>query len=78
MIKFRNGLTKFLLHETDMKIPIFNSIYFNESKNLKSNQLNFDKINDLKLKKVNKNQFESVKIINYFKKTKTLYMKQFL
>ena len=74
IVKFRNGLTKFLLHETDMKVPIFNSIYFNENKNLKSSQLNFEKINDLKFKKVNKNQFNSVKIINYFKNTKnTLY-----
>jgi len=74
IVKFKNGLTKFLLHETDMKVPIFNSIYFNENKNLKSSQLNFEKINDLKFKKVNKNQFKSVKIIDYFKNTKnTLY-----
>ena len=74
IVKFSNGLTKFLLHETDMKIPIFNSIYLNKNKKLKSSKLNFDKINDLKFKKVNKNQFKSVKIINYFKNTKnTLY-----
>ena len=32
IIKFKNGLTKMLLHDTDMKIPIFNSIYDNEFK----------------------------------------------
>jgi len=29
IIKFKNGLIKMLLHDTDMKIPIFNSIYDN-------------------------------------------------
>ena len=28
IIKFNNGLVKFLAHDTHMKIPIFNSIYF--------------------------------------------------
>ena len=32
IVKFKNGLTKILIHDTDMKIPIFNSIYFNEKK----------------------------------------------
>ena len=27
IIKFKNGLTKLLLHDPDMKIPIYNSIY---------------------------------------------------
>ena len=27
IVKFNNGLIKFLIHDTDMKIPIFNSLY---------------------------------------------------
>ena len=27
LVKFTNGLTKILIHDTTMKIPIFNSIY---------------------------------------------------
>ena len=30
IIKFRDGLIKILAHDTDMKIPIFNSIYENK------------------------------------------------
>ena len=42
IIKFKNGLSKFLIHEPDMKIPIYNSIYFKKNKNLKnSNPLDF-------------------------------------
>ena len=41
IIKFKNGLSKFLIHEPDMKIPIYNSIYFKENKNFKSSPLDF-------------------------------------
>ncbi len=36
IVKFKNGLTKFLIHDTNMKIPIFNSIYYNENNIFKS------------------------------------------
>ena len=35
IIKFKNGLTKILVHEPDMKIPIFNSLYSSKQKILK-------------------------------------------
>ena len=31
IVKFNNGLSKLLVHDTDMRIPIFNSIYFNNN-----------------------------------------------
>ena len=34
--KFENGLVKLLIHEPDMKIPIFNSIYFSNFKKIKT------------------------------------------
>ena len=27
VVKFKNGLTKIIVHDTNMKIPIFNSLY---------------------------------------------------
>ena len=51
IVKFKNGLTKTLAHDPDMKIPIFNSLYFYEDKNYKSNSLNLNILNDLNLKK---------------------------
>ena len=50
IVKFKNGITKLLIHDTDMKIPIFNSIYKTKKK-LKSNSLNFQSLNNLKFKK---------------------------
>ena len=67
IVKFKNGLTKILIHDTDMKIPIFNSIYFNEKKPYKSNSLNFTKINNFNFKKVNPKQFIVVNILKNFK-----------
>ncbi len=70
IVKFQNGITKILIHDTDMRVPIFNSIYLNENKLLKSNKLNFLKINNLNFKEVNPNQFQSIKILKLFKNIK--------
>tara|TARA_B100000214_G_scaffold301140_1_gene231470 strand:+ start:1154 stop:2335 length:1182 start_codon:yes stop_codon:yes gene_type:complete len=74
IVKFKNGLTKILIHDTDMKIPIFNSIYYNTNKTIASTPLNFKKINNLKLENVNIKQFETVGILKYLSNNKdTLY-----
>ncbi len=64
IIKFKNGLSKFLIHEPDMMIPIYNSIYIKENKNLDSSPLNFKILNDLNLKKIEKNKFPLVGLLN--------------
>ncbi len=68
IVKFENGLTKILIHDTSMDIPIFNSIY--QNKYLKSKPLNFQKLNNFNFRKININQFPSIKILNYFKNIK--------
>jgi len=70
IVKFKNGLTKILLHDTDMKIPIFNSIYFNKKKNYKSKSLDFKKVNNFNFKKANSKQFMSINILKKFKQFK--------
>ena len=67
IVKFQNGITKLLIHDTDMKVPIFNSIYQNGKKKLKSNSLDISKLNNLKFETVKMNQFQSIKILNLFK-----------
>ena len=32
LVKFNNGLSKIIFHDTTMKIPIFNTLYFNTDK----------------------------------------------
>ena len=38
ILKFKNGLTKIIVHDTNMKIPIFNSLYFS-NKTINSKKL---------------------------------------
>ncbi len=73
IIKFKNGLSKFLIHEPDMTIPIYNSIYFEKNKNIKSNPLNFKTLNDLSLNEVEKKKFPLVGLINKLPKYPSLF-----
>ena len=65
-------MIKIIAHDTDMKIPIFNSLYENFDKNIKTNKLNFRILNFLNLKKVDLEKFPSINIINKFKNSETL------
>ena len=62
IIKLKNGLTKIIVHDTSMKIPIFNSLY-SSNKNLKSNNLNFEILNNLDFRHVDYKKFPLVKIL---------------
>ena len=63
IVKFNNGLSKLLIHETNMEIPIFNTIYSNDEKKIKSKKIDIKSLNNLDLKKVNLVKFPVVKII---------------
>ena len=63
IIKFKNGLTKMLIHDTDMSVPIFNSIYNNVNDYCSSKKLNFKTINNLDLSYVNKSKFPSINLL---------------
>ena len=56
-----------------MRIPIYNSIYYNTGKNLKSKALNFTNLNNLNLKKVQENKFPLVKLLNNLPKKSSLF-----
>ncbi len=73
IIKFKNGLSKFLIHEPDMTIPIYNSVYFEKNKDIKSNPLNFKTLNNLNLQKVEKNKFPLVRLIDKLPKRSSLF-----
>jgi 1-deoxy-D-xylulose-5-phosphate reductoisomerase len=56
-----------------MIIPIFNSVYPNFKKKIKSKNLNLSIINDLDFKKVDKNKFPIVKILSKLPKKDSLF-----
>jgi 1-deoxy-D-xylulose-5-phosphate reductoisomerase len=64
IVKYNNGLSKILVHDTNMTIPIFNSIYPNYEKNIHTKSLNINILNNLNLERVDKNRFPVIKIIN--------------
>jgi 1-deoxy-D-xylulose-5-phosphate reductoisomerase len=73
ILKFKNGLTKILIHEPDMKIPIFNSLYSSNKKELKSNQLKLSILNNLNLKNIDVKKFPIVKLLNYLPNQSSLF-----
>ncbi len=73
IIKFTNGMIKIIAHDTTMQIPIFNSIYFNTNHNIKTNKINFNELNNLNFKKVDKTKFPIVKILNMLPNKNSLY-----
>ena len=73
IVKFNNGLTKLLIHDTDMKIPIFNSIYYNEAYSLKTKELDIAQLNNLDFKTVDQKKFPSVKILDLISKKNSLF-----
>ena len=73
IIKYKSGLSKFLIHEPDMTIPIYNSIYFEEKKNIRSNPLDFKILNNLNLQKVKKNKVPLIGLLNELPKYPSLF-----
>ncbi len=63
IIKFKDGLTKLLVHEPDMRIPIFNSLYLFSRRNFKTNSLDLEILNNLNLKKVDLAKFPVVNLL---------------
>ena len=73
IIKFKNGLTKLLIHDTNMTIPIFNSLYSTNKKRIKSKKLDFSIINDLNFKNIDLKKFPVVKILKKLPNKNSLF-----
>jgi len=73
IVKFSNGLSKLLVHDTNMIIPIFNSIYFNTDKKLKSKNIDLKVLNNLNLKKIDNTRFPVIKILNNLSNKDSLF-----
>ena len=64
IIRFKNGLTKMILYNTDMKIPISNTLYKSENNIFKTTNLEIKHLNNLNFQKVNLKTFPSIKLLN--------------
>ena len=73
LVKFKNGITKILIHDTNMTVPIFNSLYSNYEKKLVSKKIDFTILNNLNFEKIDKKRFPVVNILNTLTNKNTLF-----
>ena len=73
IIKFKNGLIKLIAHETDMRIPIFNSIYNSNFKTFNSKKININFLNNLNFSKADPKQYPLINILKKIPKNETLF-----
>ena len=72
IIKLKNGLTKIIAHDTNMKIPIFNSLY-SSNNSIYSKKLNIKILNNLAFKEINYKRFSVIKILNKLPENSSLF-----
>ena len=65
LLKFNNGMIKVIVHETTMKIPIFNTLYSDYLKKIKSSEINIKNLNNLSLEKVNRKRYPMINVLNF-------------
>ena len=64
IIRFKNGITKMILYNTDMKIPISNTLYKNNNSLLGTSKIDVKNFNRLRFQTVNIKKFPSIKFVN--------------
>ena len=62
ILKLKNGITKIIVHDTNMKIPIFNSLY-SSSNSISSKKIDIKILNNLDFQKVDSKKFPAVNIL---------------
>ncbi len=73
IIKFNSGMIKIIVHETTMKIPIFNTLFFDTEKKLKTKNLNLDILNNMNFSEIKKNMFPMIKILKLLPNKSSLF-----
>ena len=75
IVKLKNGLIKIIAHDTDMKIPISNSIYMGDNKQnfVNSKKIDMNILNSLNLQKARIKKFPIIKILNKITKKESLF-----
>jgi len=73
VLKFNNGLIKIIAHDTTMEIPIFNTLYLDSIKTLKSKKLDINKLNNLNFKSIEFNRYPVVKLLDTLPEKNSLF-----
>ena len=73
LIKFNNGITKIIIHDTTMKIPIFNTLFFDNNKKFSSKNLDIKTLNNLDFNNIDKKKYPMINILNLLPKNHSLF-----
>ena len=73
ILKFDSGMTKIIVHDTTMQVPIFNTLYSNNNKKLKSKKIDIDKLNNLNFKKINTKRYPMIRLLNLLPSKHSLF-----
>ena len=73
LIKFNKGLIKIIAHDTTMKIPIFNTLYNQSDKSIKSKPVDFFGLNNLNFSNVDLKKYPMVNILKYLPEKNSLF-----
>ena len=64
IVRFKNGIIKMILYNTDMKIPIAKTLYGKKNYSMNTKKINVNVLNKLNFYEVDAEKFPSVKLIN--------------
>ena len=73
IIKFNNGLTKIIAHDTTMRVPIFNTLYSENNKKLKTNKIKINLLNDLNFSEVDLMRYPMTKLLKFLSTKPSLF-----
>ena len=74
IVEFNNGLIKLIAHNTNMVIPIFNTLFEAKKKlNFSNRNISIDKLNNLKFQKINISKFPLINVLKMLPKNDSLF-----
>ena len=73
ILKFNNGMTNVIVHDTTMKIPIFNTLFLNSDRKLKTKKVDLDILNNLNLNNTNSKRFPMIKLLDFLPDNHSLF-----
>jgi len=73
IVTFEDGMTKIIVHDTNMKIPIFNTLYSDTKKKIEFKKLNIKILNNLSFESVDRKKFPIVEILDFLPLKSSLF-----
>ncbi len=64
ILKFKDGMINLIAHDTTMDIPINNTLGLFKNKKINFKRIDVNKLNNLRLNKIDKNKFPIIKVLN--------------